>query len=142
MIFPNFRDGFHSVACGCFALFNLRLVKDSRAPLWPKGQGVLCCFAISDLNRSLQEVSDAILSFRSSGKVTVAWSDSFDSNSEYALACACQYIFVQPSGQVWLTGLNFEVQFIGSLLKRCVECHTLELRVSETRSCQGLGFTV
>jgi hypothetical protein len=95
-------------------------VKDSRASVRQKVQGQVCCYATSNVSWSLQEVSDAILSFRSSGKVTVAWSDSFDSNSEYALACACQYIFVQPSGQVWLTGLNFEVQFIGSLLKRCV----------------------
>lgn len=61
---------------------------------------------------------DAILSFRAKGKMTVAWSDSFEGNSDYALATACQFVFVQPSGNVWLTGLNFEVQFVGGLLRR------------------------
>ncbi|GAA97769.1 uncharacterized protein L969DRAFT_43254 [Mixia osmundae IAM 14324] len=47
---------------------------------------------------------------------TIAFSDSFDSQGEYLLACAFDEIYMQPTGQVGLTGLSAEIPFYKRLL--------------------------
>lgn len=64
----------------------------------------------------IQELRDAILAFRESGKPTVAWAESFGefgpANGAYYLATAFEEIHLQPSGDVGLTGLLVQSPFL------------------------------
>ena len=57
----------------------------------------------------LQELRDAVAVFRTSGKPAVAWAETFGEfsagNGAYYLATAFDEIYLQPSGDVGLTGL-------------------------------------
>lgn len=67
-----------------------------------------------------QELHDAIGAFRAAGKYTVAWAETFGEfgvgNVPYLLAVACERVFVQPSGDVGLTGIGIEEPFVGDAL--------------------------
>ncbi|MEY2471646.1 MAG: protease [Actinomycetota bacterium] len=71
---------------------------------------------------TLDELRDAIIEFRKSGKLTIAIADSFGeggaANGAYALATACGEIVVQESGYVGLTHLSAEGNFYPDLLAR------------------------
>ncbi len=74
----------------------------------------------------LQEVRDAIGTFRAAGKKAVAFSETFGEfspgNGSYYLASAFDQIYLQPSGDVNLTGLFLEAQFFrGTLDKLGIE---------------------
>ena len=62
----------------------------------------------------MQELREAISEFRESGKLTVAWSETFGEfthgNVPYYLATAFDRIYLQPSGSVGLTG---EPRYLG-----------------------------
>ena len=68
----------------------------------------------------IQEIRDAILAFRQSGKFTVAYAETFGEagagNGGYYLASAFETIYLQPSGDVGLTGLRAEHPFVKGLL--------------------------
>jgi protease-4 len=70
----------------------------------------------------IQEVRDAITSFRESGKLTVAWAESFGDfthgNLPYYLATAFDKIYLQPSGSVGLTGVQVEQLFLHDALAK------------------------
>ncbi len=70
----------------------------------------------------VQELRGAIKRFREAGKLTVAWADSFGElaagNVPYYLATAFETIFLQPSGDVGLTGLAVERLFLRGALDR------------------------
>src|SRR5580704_1310941 len=57
----------------------------------------------------LQEIREAIAEFRASGKLTVAWAETFGEfthgNLPYYLATAFDRIYLQPSGALGLTGV-------------------------------------
>jgi protease-4 len=67
----------------------------------------------------IQEIRDAVAWFRASGKPAVAWSETFGEfgagNGSYYLATAFDQVFLQPSGDVGLTGLMYESPFIKGL---------------------------
>jgi protease-4 len=67
----------------------------------------------------IQEIRDAVARFRASGKPAVAWSETFGEfgagNGSYYLATAFDQVFLQPSGDVGLTGLMYESPFIKGL---------------------------
>ncbi len=70
----------------------------------------------------LQEIRNAIIAFRASGKPAIAYAETFGEagpgNSSYYLATAFDTIYLQPSGAVGLTGLIYEQSFYrGSLDK-------------------------
>lgn len=69
-----------------------------------------------------QEVRDAILTFRESGKWAVAYLETageFSSgNKAYYIATACESIWLAPPGDVNLTGIRFEVPFIRGTLDK------------------------
>lgn len=69
-----------------------------------------------------QEIRDAIIRFKSTGKITAAFADTFGEvapgNSGYHLASACDKIYLQPSGDVGLTGFTFESMFIKNALDK------------------------
>jgi protease IV len=63
-----------------------------------------------------QEIRDAIRAFRDEGKFAVAYAETFGEgsagNGAYYVASACDEIFMQPSGDIGLTGLTYETTFL------------------------------
>jgi protease-4 len=75
-----------------------------------------------------QEVRDAVSRFRAKKKFAVAYSETFGEfgpgNGAYYIATAFDQIYLQPSGDVGLTGLMIETQFLkGTLDKLGVKFH-------------------
>ena len=70
----------------------------------------------------VQEMRDAILAFRESGKPAVAWAETFGefgaANGAYYLATAFDEIYMQPSGDVGLVGLLVETPFVTEGLEK------------------------
>jgi protease-4 len=70
----------------------------------------------------VQEIRTAVQAFKSSGKPTVAWSQTFGESAPgslpYFLATAFGEIWLQPSGEVNLIGVAAEVQFLRGLLDK------------------------
>jgi protease-4 len=70
----------------------------------------------------VQQVRDAIAAFRAKGKYAVAFADTFGEGGPgtrpYYLATACEAIWLQPLGQVGLTGLRSETPFVRGLLDK------------------------
>jgi len=70
----------------------------------------------------IQEIREAVANFRKSGKPAYAYSDTFGEfgagNRSYYLASAFEKIYLQPSGDVGLSGLMFETQFIKGTLDK------------------------
>jgi protease-4 len=70
----------------------------------------------------VQELRHAIGEFRDAGKLTVAWSESFGEfsagNVPYYLATAFDTIYLQPSGDLGLTGLAMERRFYRGAMDR------------------------
>lgn len=62
-----------------------------------------------------QELRDAVKAFRASGKKAIAFTDSFgeagNGTGAYYLAAAFDEVYIQPSGDVNLTGLAMETPF-------------------------------
>ena len=71
---------------------------------------------------STQELRDAILAFRGSGKPAYLFAETFGemqpAQGAYFLASAFDRIYLQPSGVVGLTGLSIEGVFFGNFLDR------------------------
>ena len=69
-----------------------------------------------------QEIRDAVLAFRDSGKFAVAFAETIGEggpgNVGYYTATAFEEIWLQPSGDVSLTGLMSETPFISGALKK------------------------
>lgn len=69
-----------------------------------------------------EELREAILRFRASGKKTIAWGDTFGewdaANASYFVASACEKIYLQPSGDVGLTGLAYMTPFVRGTLDK------------------------
>jgi protease IV len=70
----------------------------------------------------VQELREAIGAFRETGKLTVAWSESFGEftggNVPYYLATAFDRIYLQPSGALGLTGVSVEQLFLHDALAK------------------------
>jgi len=71
---------------------------------------------------SLQEIRDAVGVFRKSGKRTVALAETFGEfgpgNGAYYLATAFKEIYLQPSGDLGLTGISSETPFVRGALDK------------------------
>lgn len=69
-----------------------------------------------------QELHDAVRAFRDAGKLTVAWAETFGEfgpgNVPYLLATAFERIYLQPSGDVGLTGVSIEEAFLRDALDK------------------------
>src|SRR5689334_10038476 len=69
-----------------------------------------------------QELRDALLEFGSSGRPTVAWAETFGEfgrgTAGYLIASGCGQIWLQPTGEVGLTGLAVEGTFVKELFDR------------------------
>ena len=70
----------------------------------------------------MQEIREAVASFRESGKLAVAWAETFGEfthgNVPYYLATAFDRIYLQPSGSVGLTGIAVEQLFLHDALAK------------------------
>jgi protease IV len=70
----------------------------------------------------MQELREAVGVFRESGKLAVAWSETFGEfthgNVPYYLATAFDRIYLQPSGSVGLTGVAVEQLFLHDALAK------------------------
>ncbi|HYA87031.1 MAG TPA: signal peptide peptidase SppA [Nitrospirota bacterium] len=70
----------------------------------------------------VQEIRDAVIAFRTSGKPAIAYAETFGEfgpgNSSYYLATAFDEIYLQPSGDIGLTGLIYEQPFIQGALDK------------------------
>jgi protease-4 len=71
---------------------------------------------------TVQELRSAIAAFGRAGKTTVAWAETFGefspSNAAYYLATAFDRIWLQPSGDLGLTGLSMEQWFYRGTLDK------------------------
>jgi protease-4 len=70
----------------------------------------------------MQEIREAVGAFRESGKLAVAWAETFGEftggNVPYYLATAFDRIYLQPSGTVGLTGITVEQVFLHDALAK------------------------
>ena len=70
----------------------------------------------------MQEIRAAVTGFRESGKLTVAWAETFGEfthgNVPYYLATAFDRIYLQPSGSLGLTGVAIEQLFLHDALAK------------------------
>ncbi|MGD1840807.1 MAG: signal peptide peptidase SppA [Thermonemataceae bacterium] len=66
---------------------------------------------------SLEEIRDALLDFKESGKFIVAYAEYY-SEGAYYIASVADQIFVNPIGLVELNGLSVEVPFIKGTLEK------------------------
>lgn len=68
------------------------------------------------------ELRAAVQVFRGAGKRTVAWAETFGemapANAAYHLACACEEIWLQPSGDLGLVGVSAGATFVRGSLDR------------------------
>jgi protease IV len=86
---------------------------------------------VSDTAMSLahaQELRDAVAAFGASGKPTIAWTDTFGESANgtvpYFLASGFGEVWLQPSGELNLSGVVAEVTFLrGALDKLGIEPH-------------------
>jgi protease IV len=71
---------------------------------------------------AVQELRQAITELGAAGKTTVAWAESFGefsaSNVQYYLATAFEKIWLQPSGDLGLTGIAIERVFFRGVLDK------------------------
>jgi protease-4 len=71
---------------------------------------------------AIEELRDAVAVFRAAGKPTVAWADTFGeitpANGAYYLASAFDHVYIQPSGDVGLTGLELTAMFLRGTLDK------------------------
>ncbi|MBV9384427.1 MAG: signal peptide peptidase SppA [Streptosporangiaceae bacterium] len=69
-----------------------------------------------------QELREAVAAFRETGKLTVAWAETFGDfvrgNLPYYLATAFDRIYLQPSGTLGLTGVAVEQVFVHDALAK------------------------
>ncbi|MFH1176025.1 MAG: S49 family peptidase [Acidobacteriota bacterium] len=70
----------------------------------------------------VQELRDAVLTFRKSGKPAIAYAETFGEvgpgNGAYYLATAFDEIYLLPAGDIGLTGLIYESQFLRGTLEK------------------------
>lgn len=70
----------------------------------------------------VQEVRDALSDFRSAGKFAIGYAESFSEFGPgampYLLACACEEIWLFPSGALGLTGVATEVPLVRGVLNK------------------------
>jgi protease-4 len=89
----------------------------------PKIKGLLLRIETPLLGMAqIQELRDALLAFKKSGKPSWCYTDTFgelsSGTSFYYLATACDEIWIQPLGALNLTGLNVEVPFAKEALEK------------------------
>ena len=93
----------------------------SRASSDPRVAGIIARVGRGQIGISqVQELRDAVTEFRSTGKFALAFAESFGEGGNgtlhYYLASAFEDIWLQPSGDLDITGIRLESPFIRGLL--------------------------
>lgn len=90
-----------------------------RAATDPRVRGLVLRLGNSGVSiAQAQEIRDAVAQFRKSGKVAFAHTESFANGAvEYYLAAAAGAVWLQPSGELPLTGLALEMPFFKDALE-------------------------
>jgi len=103
----------------------LRMVIDrlANAARDPSVVGLLAKLGASSMSLAqAQELSDAVVRFRASGKRTIAWAETFGElgggQTAYVLAVAFDEVWLQPSGSVGLMGASATGVFLRGVLDR------------------------
>ncbi len=83
----------------------------------PRVKGLVVHLGSGNLGfAQVQEIRDAVLAFRRQGKFAIAFAETFgetgNGNIHYYLATAFDSIYMQPSGDIDLTGVNLETPFV------------------------------
>ncbi|MEU5884630.1 signal peptide peptidase SppA [Spirillospora sp. NPDC047279] len=69
-----------------------------------------------------QELREAVIAVREAGKLTVAWAETFGEGGRgtvpYYLASAFDRVYLQPTGEVGLTGVALEEPFFAGALEK------------------------
>ncbi len=81
---------------------------------------------------SLQEIRDAIIDFKKSGKFVIAYADYY-SEGAYYLASVADKIYLNPQGAIELNGLSSEVPFIKGTLEK-LEVKPMIFKVGDFKS--------
>jgi protease-4 len=94
-----------------------------RASTDDRVKGLFARFGGSSLGLAkAQEIREAVRNFRAHKKFTVAWSETFGEfgpgGSSYYLASAFDQVWMQPSGDVGLTGVILESEFLRGALDK------------------------
>jgi len=89
----------------------------------PRVQGLVARLGIGELGiAQVQELRQAVLAFRDSGKFAVAFAESFGEGGNgtlhYYLASAFGEVWMQPSGNFDVTGLALETPFLRDALDK------------------------
>jgi protease-4 len=89
----------------------------------PRVVGLLAKLGASSISLAqAQELSDAVVRFRASGKRTIAWAETFGElgggQTAYVLAVAFDEVWLQPSGSVGLMGASTTGVFLRGVLDR------------------------
>jgi len=104
----------------------------------PKVKGLVARLGRGSLGvAQIQELRDAIAAFHGQGKFAVAFAESFGEGGHgtlhYYLASAFQQVWLQPSGDLDMTGLAFESPFLRTALGRL----GIEARVGQREEYKG-----
>jgi protease-4 len=102
-------------------------------------RGLVARLAVGDLPMArAQEIRDAILAFRQQGKFAIAFTETFgeagNGNTNYYLATAFDEIWLQPSGDVGLTGVRLESPY----LKAALDSIGVSARISQREEYKGV----
>jgi protease-4 len=112
--FENFYGNTSPKVLGLNTL--LSLIKKAEKDNNIKGISLYANYIQTDY-ASLDELRQALLHFRKTGKFVYSYSDNMSQNVYY-LATACDSIFIHPQGNVEFKGLMAEVIFFNKLLKK------------------------
>lgn len=101
-------------------------------------KGLVARIGAGDLQMArAQEIRDAVLAFRQQGKFALAFAETFgevgDGNTNYYLATAFDEIWLQPSGDVELTGVRLESPY----LKAALDSIGVVPRISQREEYKG-----
>ena len=89
----------------------------------PRIQGLVAKTTLAPKSfADIQEIRDAVIRFRRAGKIAIAYAETFGEvspgNASYYLATAFDEIYLQPSGEVGLTGFISEPRFLKGFLQK------------------------
>jgi protease IV len=91
---------------------------------------------------TIQEIRDAIIRFRQTGKKAIAYAETFGEfgpgNGAYYLATAFERIYLQPSGDIGLTGLSSNTPFVRGLLDKI----GVEPRLGHRKEYKSAAYTL
>jgi len=104
----------------------------------PRIKGLVARVGAGELQMArAQEIRDAVLAFRQQGKFAIAFAETFgevgNGNINYYLATAFDEIWLQPSGDVGLTGVRLESPY----LKTALDSIGVVPRISQREEYKG-----